>query len=89
MLDGDAAGAAEADLDTLKALADGLDRSGKPLVGTKASAPDEANDYFGFLGSFAQMDNPTSSSITREMLGWAPAHPGLIADLDEGNYFQR
>jgi hypothetical protein len=34
------------------------------------------------------MDNPTSSVITRELLGWTPAHPGLIADLDEGHYFQ-
>jgi len=54
----------------------------------RSISPDEANDYFGFLGSFAQMDNPTSSAITRELLGWAPAHPGLIADLDEGHYFQ-
>jgi hypothetical protein len=35
------------------------------------------------------MDNPTSSAITRELLGWAPARPGLIADLDEGHYFQQ
>ena len=58
-------------------------------IPVRSISPDEANDYFGFLGSFAQMDNPTSSSITREMLGWAPAHPGLIADLNEGHYFQQ
>jgi nucleoside-diphosphate-sugar epimerase len=58
-------------------------------IPVRSISPDEANDYFGFLGSFAQMDNPTSSSLTREMLGWAPAHPGLIADLDEGHYFQQ
>ncbi|MEU5906319.1 SDR family oxidoreductase [Micromonospora sp. NPDC047467] len=54
----------------------------------RSISPDEANDYFGFLGQFAQMDNPTSSAITRELLGWTPAHPGLIADLHEGHYFR-
>lgn len=58
-------------------------------IPVRSISPDEANDYFGFLGSFAQMDNPTSSAITRELLGWAPARPGLIADLDEGHYFQQ
>ncbi|MFF0150824.1 SDR family oxidoreductase [Micromonospora sp. NPDC005203] len=54
----------------------------------RSIGPDEANDYFGFLGSFAQLDNPTSAAITRELLGWVPTHPGLIADLDEGHYFR-
>ncbi|MGV9216192.1 SDR family oxidoreductase [Micromonospora sp. RB23] len=49
---------------------------------------DEAAEYFGFLERFAQMDNPTSSTVTRELLGWTPTHPGLIADLDEGHYFR-
>ncbi|MEH1165743.1 SDR family oxidoreductase [Micromonospora sp. CPCC 205539] len=57
-------------------------------IPVRSIEPDEANDYFGFLGSFAQMDNPTSSAITRELLGWAPTRPGLIADLHEGHYFQ-
>jgi hypothetical protein len=34
------------------------------------------------------MDNPTSSALTREILGWAPTHLGLIADMDEGHYFR-
>ena len=38
MFNGDPAGAFEADLDALKALADGLDGSGKPLVGTGGTA---------------------------------------------------
>ncbi|MEU0549651.1 SDR family oxidoreductase [Micromonospora sp. NPDC005979] len=49
---------------------------------------DEAGEYFGFLERFAQMDNPTSSAVTRDLLGWTPTHPGLIADLDEGHYFR-
>ncbi|WP_327042134.1 SDR family oxidoreductase [Micromonospora ureilytica] len=57
-------------------------------IPVRSISPDEADNFFGFLGSFAQMDNPTSSALTRELLGWSPVHPGLIADLDEGHYFQ-
>lgn len=57
-------------------------------IPVRSISPGEADDYFGFLGPFAQVDNPTSSAITRELLGWTPAHPGLIADLHEGHYFQ-
>jgi hypothetical protein len=28
-------------------------------------------------------------AITRKLLGWEPTHPGLVADLDEGHYFER
>jgi len=53
-----------------------------------ASIPaEEAEAHFGFLGGFASVDNPTASVRTRELLGWAPERPGLIADLDEGHYF--
>jgi nucleoside-diphosphate-sugar epimerase len=54
----------------------------------RSISPDEAEGYFGFLGSFAQMDNPATAVITRELLGWNPTHPGLIADLNEGHYFR-
>ena len=30
---------------------------------------------------------PASSVLTREMLGWQPTNIGLIADLDQGHYF--
>ena len=50
-------------------------------------APKEADQRLGFLGGFAQLDNPTSSELTRKLLGWEPTHPGLIADMDEGHYF--
>jgi hypothetical protein len=36
---------------------------------------------------FAAADNPASSALTRQRLGWQPTHPGLIADLDDGHYF--
>ena len=34
------------------------------------------------------IDNPTSNLRTRESLDWQPTHPGLLADLDEGHYFE-
>jgi hypothetical protein len=30
---------------------------------------------------------PASSTITRELMGWQPTHPGLIEDIEEGHYF--
>jgi nucleoside-diphosphate-sugar epimerase len=50
-------------------------------------APEEAGDHFGFLSPFVPRDNPTSSTRTQELLGWRPMHRGLIADIEEGQYF--
>ena len=36
---------------------------------------------------FVMMDVRMPNDSTRELLGWEPAHPGLIADLDAGHYF--
>ncbi len=44
-------------------------------------------EEFGFIGALLAIDQPASSALTRELLGWEPTHPGLIADLDEGHYF--
>jgi nucleoside-diphosphate-sugar epimerase len=56
-------------------------------VPAKSVTLEEAADHFGFLGTFAAADNPVSSARTRELLGWEPAHPGLVDDLEEGHYF--
>jgi nucleoside-diphosphate-sugar epimerase len=50
--------------------------------------PEEADAHFGFLGALVPRDNPTSNAQTKERLGWQPAHPGLIPDLEEGHYFR-
>ncbi|MFI8186143.1 hypothetical protein ACIF70_37385 [Actinacidiphila glaucinigra] len=39
------------------------------------------------LGGFWGFDGPASSQITRDLLGWQPTRPGLIADLKDGHYF--
>jgi nucleoside-diphosphate-sugar epimerase len=54
---------------------------------TRSIPADEAEAYFTFLALFAGVDNPTSSAITRSVLGWEPEHPGLIEDLEQGHYF--
>jgi nucleoside-diphosphate-sugar epimerase len=50
-------------------------------------APEEAAEHFGFLGMLVQLDNPTSSARTQELVGWQPTYPGLLEDLDQGHYF--
>jgi nucleoside-diphosphate-sugar epimerase len=59
--------------------------AGVPTASIPAS---DAGEHFSFLGAFVGLDNPTSSSVTRKVLGWEPAHPGLIDDLEHGHYFR-
>jgi NAD(P)-dependent dehydrogenase (short-subunit alcohol dehydrogenase family) len=57
-----------------------------PVVSVPAG---QASGHFGFLAGFLAADNPVSSTLTRELLGWQPEHPGLIEDLEKGHYFHR
>jgi nucleoside-diphosphate-sugar epimerase len=43
--------------------------------------------YEGMLVHLLSTDMPASSTITQELLGWKPTHPGLIEDLEQGHYF--
>lgn len=52
-------------------------------------APDDVQDHFGWIGTFFAMDLAAASTATRELLGWAPAGPTLIQDLDAGGYSGR
>jgi nucleoside-diphosphate-sugar epimerase len=52
-----------------------------------SKAPEEAANHFGWFAPFAAMDTRASSKRTRELLGWQPKQPGLIADLDRPRYF--
>jgi len=49
----------------------------------KSLSPEEAPAYFGWLAMFAARDMPASSAQTRRKLGWEPAGPTLIADLEQ------
>ncbi len=50
-------------------------------------SPKDAGAHFGWLAAFLAADVPASSALTRELLGWHPVQPGLLADLDQGHYF--
>ncbi|MFE2142216.1 SDR family oxidoreductase [Streptomyces sp. NPDC059456] len=43
------------------------------------SVPEEA---YGVLGPIFKADQPSSSTRTRQALGWEPKHPGLLEDLE-------
>lgn len=57
---------------------------GRHLDLPTASRPAE---NFGFLGMVLSIDQPASSALTSELLGWRPVGPGLLEDLDKGHYF--
>ena len=49
--------------------------------------PEGAGEHFAWMAAFLAVDGPASSAVTRELMAWQPAHPGLIEDLDQGHYF--
>jgi nucleoside-diphosphate-sugar epimerase len=57
-------------------------------VPVAAIAAEDAGEQFSWLAGFLGVDSPASSSLTRELLGWQPTHPGLIEDLEQGHYFR-
>ncbi len=58
---------------------------GVPVRSVTAEA---APAHFGFLAAVVAMDNPTSSALTRQTLGWDPSEAGLLTDVRESGYFQ-
>ena len=70
---------------TTRAIAEAIGRGlDVPVVSVP---PDESAAHFGWIGAFFAMDSAASSATTRSTLGWEPTHPGLLADLDAGRYF--
>ena len=58
---------------------------GLPAVSVPA---EKATEHFGPFGMIMTMGlPPVSNASTRQLLGWEPGHPGLLADLDQGHYF--
>lgn len=48
---------------------------------------EEAGAHFGWLGAFFALDIAASSTLTQQQFGWQPTQIGLIADLEQGHYF--
>ncbi|MFI0901569.1 SDR family oxidoreductase [Streptomyces sp. NPDC020983] len=55
---------------------------------TAGLSPQEAAAHFGspFMATVFGADVPVSSARTRELLGWTPTRPGLLADIGDGDY---
>lgn len=64
------------------------------VIGKRLNVPvvskstEEAAGHFGWMAHFVAIDCPASSAQTQKQLGWRPTQIGLIADLDEGQYFE-
>lgn len=54
-----------------------------PLI---SLSPSESEAHFGWFAIFAAMDLRASSTWTRQQLGWHPAGPGLLEDLQNMDY---
>jgi nucleoside-diphosphate-sugar epimerase len=68
----------------MRDIAESIGRGLKvPVV---SRSPEEAAAHFGWLAAFVAHDMPASSALTREWLGWQPAEPGLISDLDHARF---
>lgn len=54
------------------------------VIGRRLGLPVEAapEEAFGPLGPIFATDQPSSSTHTREALGWRPTHPSLLQDLE-------
>jgi hypothetical protein len=66
-------------------IAEVIGRGLKIPVVSKSS--EEAAAHFGWLAMFVGSDMQASSKLTQERLGWHPTGPGLIADLEQMQYF--
>lgn len=54
------------------------------VIGRRLGLPVEAvlEESFGPFGPIFAMDQPATSTHTREALGWQPTHPGVLEDLE-------
>ncbi|MBP0451191.1 SDR family oxidoreductase [Kitasatospora sp. RG8] len=68
------------------AVADEGDRVGDiaAVIGRRLGVPVESvpEETYGPLGPIFTADQPSSSTRTRQALGWEPKHPGLLEDLE-------
>ena len=56
-------------------------------VPVRSISAEEAKSHFDWLAMFVGIDNPTSSAITRDAVGWQPQEIGLLADMRASGHF--
>jgi nucleoside-diphosphate-sugar epimerase len=69
--------------DLARALGDGLGVPARSVAAADAAA------HFGPVAYFAARDAAAGGAQTRELLGWEPVGPSLLADLKQGHYFRQ
>jgi nucleoside-diphosphate-sugar epimerase len=54
------------------------------VIGRRLGLPVKSvpQETFGPIGPIFAMDQPSTSTHTRQALGWEPTHAGLLADLE-------
>lgn len=59
------------------------------VIGRQLGLPVEprGREHFGWFAHFAGADMAVSSQKTRDILGWTPTSPSLLADLDQREYY--
>ncbi|HEY4017597.1 MAG TPA: SDR family oxidoreductase [Pseudonocardiaceae bacterium] len=67
-------------------IAEAIGRAGNLPVASVSEQ--DAAAHFGWLAALLGMDIPASNQATRDQLGWRPAHPGLIEDIETGHYLK-
>ncbi len=70
---------------TFRQIAEAIGR-GTNLPAIEVPA-EQAEEHFGVLAGQAASDGHATSTLTRALVDWAPAQPGLIDDLSQGHYF--
>lgn len=55
-------------------------------VPVRSMSLEEATAVLGPFAFFSTIDNPTSSAITRNAMGWEPREVGLLADMRQSEY---
>ena len=70
---------------TLRAIAQAIGAGlGVPV---RSLTKDEASTHFDWFAGIVAIDNPTSSALTRNSLGWRPEEPELLTDMRDSGYF--
>lgn len=69
---------------SMRAIAEAIGR--RLNLPVRSIAAEDAEGFFGWAAMFVGWNLAAKSVETREKLGWKPIGPGLIADLDHGQY---
>jgi hypothetical protein len=70
-----------------RAVSSSVPRSRRAAVIDPAIRACLSSPHEGMLVRLLSTDMPASSTITQELLGWKPTHPGLTEDIEQGHYF--